>query len=326
MTNGYLQIPPRGHKMCFWYSRKWFSFTFQSVSWEYVWKKSQPTSPPCMNPHTPLVWPHMSPLHDPTYSPCMTPHIPLVWPHMSPLYDPSLCVDKILQSWSAWFKLSWTLCGRVHGGLPWQLSINFCLHFRHSVIMTSQNGMWLIYLYVFQRDSSSPHHLVPVINTAMIFHELWWWALRWYFDGFFMFLENDNHLSRVSSVPLKTPEVPTSPSPPPKRSSRTDARALQCTSPAHHHRSNQELCYLCMQRSMRNVPVSFEHERRRKELEEDALLQQYQQMKDHEAILLEQVNPGWGRGGMPWTQLPSPSLRFDNCCETMTGICWYWTE
>lgn len=44
-----------------------------------------------------------------------------------------------------------------------------------------------------------------------------------------------------------------------------------------------------MQRAMRNIPVSFEEERRRKGKEQDALLQQYQQMKDHEAILKEQV-------------------------------------
>merc|ERR1712136_693286 len=46
---------------------------------------------------------------------------------------------------------------------------------------------------------------------------------------------------------------------------------------------------LCHKRAARNIPVSFEEERRRKELEQDALLQQYQQMKDQEAILLEQA-------------------------------------
>ena len=63
-----------------------------------------------------------------------------------------------------------------------------------------------------------------------------------------------------------------------------------CSPTSHHHRAGQELCYVCMQRSMRNIPVSFIEERKRKEMEQDALLQQYQQMKDHEAMLIEKVS------------------------------------
>ncbi|XP_038076570.1 coiled-coil domain-containing protein 81-like isoform X1 [Patiria miniata] len=55
------------------------------------------------------------------------------------------------------------------------------------------------------------------------------------------------------------------------------------------HRAGQELCYLCHQRAVRNVPVSFEAERRRKEQEQDRLLQQYQHLKDTEAIINEQA-------------------------------------
>ncbi|XP_022082027.1 coiled-coil domain-containing protein 81-like isoform X2 [Acanthaster planci] len=55
------------------------------------------------------------------------------------------------------------------------------------------------------------------------------------------------------------------------------------------HRAGQELCYLCHQRAVRNVPVSFEAERRRKEQEQDRLLQQYQHLKDTEAIVTEQA-------------------------------------
>nr|KAG5704946.1 hypothetical protein BaRGS_022788 [Batillaria attramentaria] len=55
-----------------------------------------------------------------------------------------------------------------------------------------------------------------------------------------------------------------------------------------HPQAGQELCYLCHQRSRRNVPVSFTEERRRREEEEDRLLQQYQTMKDAEDILKEQ--------------------------------------
>jgi len=46
------------------------------------------------------------------------------------------------------------------------------------------------------------------------------------------------------------------------------------------HRSGQELCYLCHQRQRRNVPISFTEEKMRSELEQDRVLQQYQQLKD----------------------------------------------
>lgn len=56
-----------------------------------------------------------------------------------------------------------------------------------------------------------------------------------------------------------------------------------------HPNAGQELCYLCHQRSRRNIPVSFTEERRRREAEEDKLLQQYQYMKDAEDTLKDQV-------------------------------------
>ncbi len=55
------------------------------------------------------------------------------------------------------------------------------------------------------------------------------------------------------------------------------------------HNAGQELCYLCHQRERRNIPVSFTEERNRREKDDDRLLQQYQHMKDTEAILTEQV-------------------------------------
>jgi len=82
--------------------------------------------------------------------------------------------------------------------------------------------------------------------------------------------------------------APPTPSPPsvPKQN---PASLSVCQSRACHNKAGQELCYLCHQRASRNIPVSFEEERHRKELEQDALLQQYQQMKDQEAILMEQA-------------------------------------
>ncbi|XP_061176644.1 coiled-coil domain-containing protein 81-like isoform X3 [Saccostrea echinata] len=55
-----------------------------------------------------------------------------------------------------------------------------------------------------------------------------------------------------------------------------------------HPNAGQELCYLCHQRSRRNIPVSFTEERRRREVEEDKLLQQFQYMKDAEETLKDQ--------------------------------------
>lgn len=55
-----------------------------------------------------------------------------------------------------------------------------------------------------------------------------------------------------------------------------------------HPNAGQELCYLCHQRARRNIPVSFTEERRRRESEEDKLLQQFQYMKDAEETLKDQ--------------------------------------
>lgn len=55
-----------------------------------------------------------------------------------------------------------------------------------------------------------------------------------------------------------------------------------------HHNAGQELCYLCHQRSRRNVPVYLHEEMRQKELEEDQLLMQYQSLKDMEKILKDE--------------------------------------
>ncbi|XP_078323683.1 coiled-coil domain-containing protein 81-like isoform X2 [Crassostrea virginica] len=55
-----------------------------------------------------------------------------------------------------------------------------------------------------------------------------------------------------------------------------------------HPNAGQELCYLCHQRARRNIPVNFTEERRRREAEEDKLLQQFQYMKDAEDTLKDQ--------------------------------------
>ncbi|KAK6485703.1 coiled-coil domain-containing protein 81-like [Huso huso] len=41
-----------------------------------------------------------------------------------------------------------------------------------------------------------------------------------------------------------------------------------------------ELCYLCVQRARRNVPVYFHEERKRQQEDEERVLMQYQQLQD----------------------------------------------
>uniref|UniRef100_A0A8C7DS88 Coiled-coil domain containing 81 n=1 Tax=Naja naja TaxID=35670 RepID=A0A8C7DS88_NAJNA len=49
----------------------------------------------------------------------------------------------------------------------------------------------------------------------------------------------------------------------------------------------QEMCYLCMQRAQRNIPIYLGEEKRRKEKADDCILAQYQAIKDHEALQKE---------------------------------------
>ncbi|KAL7983227.1 hypothetical protein Chor_000103 [Crotalus horridus] len=70
---------------------------------------------------------------------------------------------------------------------------------------------------------------------------------------------------------------------------QTPASRSQTSSPIcdEHGRAGQEMCYLCMQRAQRNVPVYLGEERRRKEKVEDCILAQYQAIRDHEALQKE---------------------------------------
>ncbi|KAI4877141.1 hypothetical protein NFI96_026497 [Prochilodus magdalenae] len=56
-----------------------------------------------------------------------------------------------------------------------------------------------------------------------------------------------------------------------------------------HTRAGQELCYLCMQRAERNVPLYVKEERRREERDEEKVLMLAQQHKDEQFLLQEQA-------------------------------------
>ena len=64
---------------------------------------------------------------------------------------------------------------------------------------------------------------------------------------------------------------------------------VSVSSCSHGDKAGQELCYLCHQRAQKNIPIYFSEERRQRELEQDRLLQQYQQQKNSEAFSKEQV-------------------------------------
>lgn len=51
------------------------------------------------------------------------------------------------------------------------------------------------------------------------------------------------------------------------------------------------MCYVCMQRAQRNVPMYLAEERKRKEKEEERILAQYLTMKDQDALRKQQVLP-----------------------------------
>ncbi|KAG8137032.1 hypothetical protein E2320_005578, partial [Naja naja] len=70
---------------------------------------------------------------------------------------------------------------------------------------------------------------------------------------------------------------------------QTPAPRSQTSSPIcdEHGRAGQEMCYLCMQRAQRNIPIYLGEEKRRKEKADDCILAQYQAIKDHEALQKE---------------------------------------
>ncbi|CAD7673100.1 unnamed protein product [Nyctereutes procyonoides] len=56
-----------------------------------------------------------------------------------------------------------------------------------------------------------------------------------------------------------------------------------------HNKAGQEMCYVCLQRAQRNSPLYYNEERKRREIEDERLIQQYQMLKDQEALLKHQM-------------------------------------
>ncbi|CAB3978852.1 Hypothetical predicted protein [Paramuricea clavata] len=76
-------------------------------------------------------------------------------------------------------------------------------------------------------------------------------------------------------------------------SPKTTAKKVVVKSPGfrccHNNKAGQELCYLCHQRSRKNIPIYLAEENKRREQEDDRCLQQYQHTKDLDAVLREQA-------------------------------------
>ncbi|XP_004455310.2 coiled-coil domain-containing protein 81 isoform X2 [Dasypus novemcinctus] len=56
-----------------------------------------------------------------------------------------------------------------------------------------------------------------------------------------------------------------------------------------HNKAGQEMCYVCLQRAQRNSPLYYGEERRRREIEDERLIQQYQMLKEQEAVFRNQM-------------------------------------
>ncbi|XP_006895322.1 PREDICTED: coiled-coil domain-containing protein 81 isoform X2 [Elephantulus edwardii] len=56
-----------------------------------------------------------------------------------------------------------------------------------------------------------------------------------------------------------------------------------------HNRAGQEMCYVCLQRMQRNSSSYYGEEWKKREREDERLLQQYQLMKEQEAICRQQI-------------------------------------
>nr|KAF6342604.1 coiled-coil domain containing 81 [Pipistrellus kuhlii] len=57
----------------------------------------------------------------------------------------------------------------------------------------------------------------------------------------------------------------------------------------NHNKAGQELCYVCLQRAQQNSPLYNSKEKRRREIEEERLLQQYQILKDQNTFFKNQI-------------------------------------
>ena len=56
-----------------------------------------------------------------------------------------------------------------------------------------------------------------------------------------------------------------------------------------HARAGEDMCHLCHTRARKNIPVYFDEERKRKDREEDRLLQQYQRAQEEKVGICSNI-------------------------------------
>ncbi|XP_076969451.1 coiled-coil domain-containing protein 81 [Tamandua tetradactyla] len=85
--------------------------------------------------------------------------------------------------------------------------------------------------------------------------------------------------------------IPESTSPPGCLKNDNEMKSKISPAPAcqDHNKAGQEMCYVCLQRAQRNSPLYYGEERRRREIEDERLIQQYQMLKEQEAIFKNQM-------------------------------------
>ncbi|KAJ6664869.1 hypothetical protein lerEdw1_005841 [Lerista edwardsae] len=93
------------------------------------------------------------------------------------------------------------------------------------------------------------------------------------------------------------PARPVTPVPDPSKAEQ-EAKPTQIPAPRSrspsplcddHGRAGQEMCYLCMQRAQRSIPVVLGEDKRAREKEEDRILAQYLALKDQAAVQRQQA-------------------------------------
>nr|XP_004658323.2 coiled-coil domain-containing protein 81 [Jaculus jaculus] len=89
--------------------------------------------------------------------------------------------------------------------------------------------------------------------------------------------------------PRKTMTPENSSSPGCLKSDNEKSRTPPAPTCQDHNKAGQEMCYVCLQRAQRNYPLYYGEGRRKKEIEDERLMQQYQIMKDQEAFFKNQM-------------------------------------
>lgn len=139
-------------------------------------------------------------------------------------------------------------------------------------------------------DGTSPHPAIPTATGISLEDDLIASSPPRGIRGSAMTPSPPNSKPGSPSGDLPPPKAQRFLKPPtPPHTTQSKSRLSPPGSSCGHGGAGQELCYLCHQRAVNNVPVSFEAERRKKEQEQDRLLQQYQHLKDTESIIKEQV-------------------------------------